>query len=570
MKNIIGRVIFTALFLQLLLAASFSVFAQTPVSGLISVNTVWATGSSPYIVTGNILVQNGVTLTIEPGVTVKFDAGKAIQIDGELIAKGERSNRIVFTSNGSQTNGYWAKIQFSDMSVDASYDSVYRYVSGSIMRYCDVLFGGGSNTGAIQCNNASPYICCCRISRSSSCGLFFSQFTARVDSSTISDNALCGIYSEELHYKGWLNILYDTIKNNPYGGIFFGYSGSSFAEGTLNTISRCVFIANAGHGAIWVDDQVHHLNISKNIFTGNSSTMGGAIYFNSAIYINIYCNQFINNHSSGQGGAILFSTGMNLNSSTIQSNIFRNNTSSGQGAAIFLDGGYDNHPSTYKIFNNFLRNNYSSAGGVLYIRGNQGTSSVVTEFQVTNNYFIDNQTPYALFIETFKGTISHNNFMNPVCEYELYNNNGSGELNVSAVENYWGTGGTQHVDSAIYDFFDDANHSYVNYLPVLSEVIYVDTTCVPPPVGLSIPRKSATLLSFRPNPCSDYTEITLDRRLADGELEMFNSFGKKVLTLEHIGSDHIILKKGNLAAGLYIVRIIDRDYRFFTGKLIIE
>jgi hypothetical protein len=172
--------IIAVIIFNLLLVQSIWVMAQTPVSGLIASNTLWTSGSSPYIVTGNLLVQLGVTLTIGPGVTVKVDDGKAIQIDGELIASGTSSNRIVFTSNGSLTNGYWLKIQFSDLSTDAVYGLGGKYISGSIMKYCDVIYGGGSQTGSIQCNNASPYISNCKIIRSSSSGIFFSGLTVRM------------------------------------------------------------------------------------------------------------------------------------------------------------------------------------------------------------------------------------------------------------------------------------------------------------------------------------------------------------------------------------------------------
>ena len=50
------------------------VVAQTEVSGVISSNTTWVVSSSPYIVTGNILINESGTLTIEPGVLIKFDS----------------------------------------------------------------------------------------------------------------------------------------------------------------------------------------------------------------------------------------------------------------------------------------------------------------------------------------------------------------------------------------------------------------------------------------------------------------------------------------------------------------
>ena len=46
--------------------------ADTPVSGLITINTTWDQAGNPYLVTGDIAVNNGVTLTIDPGVIIKF------------------------------------------------------------------------------------------------------------------------------------------------------------------------------------------------------------------------------------------------------------------------------------------------------------------------------------------------------------------------------------------------------------------------------------------------------------------------------------------------------------------
>src|SRR5436190_2598190 len=93
----------------------FNCIAQTNVSGFISANTTWNLAGSPYIVVGNALLSPGYTLTIQPGVVVKFNTDKALQIDGELIAIGTPTNRIIFTSNQSlPAAGDWAKIYFSD------------------------------------------------------------------------------------------------------------------------------------------------------------------------------------------------------------------------------------------------------------------------------------------------------------------------------------------------------------------------------------------------------------------------------------------------------------------------
>lgn len=69
------------------------------VSGIFSKDTTWTAANSPYIVIGDILIEENVNLTIEPGVTIKFDADKYIRVDGSFYAVGTESQIITFTSN---------------------------------------------------------------------------------------------------------------------------------------------------------------------------------------------------------------------------------------------------------------------------------------------------------------------------------------------------------------------------------------------------------------------------------------------------------------------------------------
>src|SRR5438477_8961952 len=92
-KNILTAVI-------LITVISFSVSAQTNVSGGIFANTTWTKANSPYIVVDTVVVFPNDTLTIEPGVTVKFNDNKILQIrQGGLIANGTITDSITFTSN---------------------------------------------------------------------------------------------------------------------------------------------------------------------------------------------------------------------------------------------------------------------------------------------------------------------------------------------------------------------------------------------------------------------------------------------------------------------------------------
>ena len=84
--------------------------AETIVSSDIISDTTWTLAGSPYVVSGFLEIDSSVTLTIEPGVVVKFDTGAELSVSGDLRAEGTESQPIYFTSFlddtvGGDTNG---------------------------------------------------------------------------------------------------------------------------------------------------------------------------------------------------------------------------------------------------------------------------------------------------------------------------------------------------------------------------------------------------------------------------------------------------------------------------------
>lgn len=102
-----SSVFLTALIVVSLVVVSAlgSVMASgTSVSGIIVTDTTWALAGSPYTLIGNVLVNNGVTLTIQAGVSVNLTS-YYIMVNGTLQAVGDNSNPVTFIEN--QNNYYY-------------------------------------------------------------------------------------------------------------------------------------------------------------------------------------------------------------------------------------------------------------------------------------------------------------------------------------------------------------------------------------------------------------------------------------------------------------------------------
>ncbi len=83
-------------------------FAQssTSISGILTTNTVWTKSFSPYSFTGSVTVSSGVSLTVEPGVTINLN-GYPMTVNGVLNATGTDMAKI-YINNIDSSNGVFA------------------------------------------------------------------------------------------------------------------------------------------------------------------------------------------------------------------------------------------------------------------------------------------------------------------------------------------------------------------------------------------------------------------------------------------------------------------------------
>ena len=106
--------------------------AQTNVSGGIYTSETWTTAGSPYVVSGNLVLFEGVDLTVEPGVHVQFNPGASLEVRGKLIAIGTETDSIYFTSSlSSPVMNSWNGIKVIGTDTSNPIDQVtMHYVKG--------------------------------------------------------------------------------------------------------------------------------------------------------------------------------------------------------------------------------------------------------------------------------------------------------------------------------------------------------------------------------------------------------------------------------------------------------
>jgi Divergent InlB B-repeat domain/Right handed beta helix region len=95
----------------------------TSVSGVISTDTTWTAAGGPYLMVGNVGVDTGVTLTIEPGVSVEAQGNYTLQVAGKVDARGTTAAPVSFGCV-SNTRSCWGGIQFTSAQSGSIFDHV--------------------------------------------------------------------------------------------------------------------------------------------------------------------------------------------------------------------------------------------------------------------------------------------------------------------------------------------------------------------------------------------------------------------------------------------------------------
>lgn len=314
--------------LILLLLCSVAVNVKAAfVSGSITTNTTWTLANSPYIVNGNLTVDSGVVLTIQPGVEVRVDSTYFFQVDGTLVAAGTSADTIKFTSNSANPALHpWEGIRFTLKSVDTSklqyclftYADVSINTTGAKLKINNSTFK--HNNIAIQINSTSGYpyvdyvfINKCLITQNDT-GIYDTGswlINSKVTENEISFNSI-GL-REENSRQGLRN-----FNDNHFNYNTIGYSASGGQFGSR----RNTFRGNTMYGVYFAPSTPDALGyISENTFIYNAT----AIYIDNVSTVNVYYNTIAYN-GIGIDDNLSYTGTVSSNSVGLFSNCYLGNT----------------------------------------------------------------------------------------------------------------------------------------------------------------------------------------------------------------------------------------------------
>ena len=293
MKNILINLTIS---FNVLILSFFSTSGQTNVSGIINTTTTWTLANSPYIVTDTVFVTSLtdtiITLTIEPGVIVKFEKNKSIILkDAYLLAEGNSNDSITFTSNSiDPVSNRWDGIILTN------------YVSIAIFRYCNfnyaknavtskILYNGNGSVGLFNCslfnnikgvysdyNSASFFIDSCTFRNNSdwAIDLALQSSIKRIKHSNIIDNGNGVSISTQTEME---NCIVDS-----------NFQGIKITTAFGITIINCEVKYNRGTG-LYGYDLGYNTIISNNQIENNYL----GCEFHSFGNVNFTCNRICNN-----------------------------------------------------------------------------------------------------------------------------------------------------------------------------------------------------------------------------------------------------------------------------------
>jgi hypothetical protein len=261
--------------------------------------------NSPYTLAEPLTVNSGITLTIEPGVTVIMNLNVYLQVYGTIVARGNSAEKI-FVHGGEirltpNSTGWNEQTASGSVIENAIFDSATITVSNS------AKINNNTIDGAINVNGGSPYILNNTIYGSHAainiCGgspqIKYNQLVGGINSNSsvrfpiISNNYVVGPVVVE---GGSPVISGNLITSINYQSIGIGLTGYNFGDDKLyNAVVTDNIVVgfltgicwNAGEGAIIARNLIENCS-GAGLSIGSNAKVENNTIRNSSIGIRIY------------------------------------------------------------------------------------------------------------------------------------------------------------------------------------------------------------------------------------------------------------------------------------------
>lgn len=462
--------------------------ANEPVGGTISENKTW-TNDKTYLVQSNLVVADGVTLTIQAGTEILFTGNFNFSVGGTLIADGTQSQPIRFRG---QSGNSWGRIYYYDFSVDAVTDISGTYQSGNILRWAQIE----NASQGIYCQANTPYITHVTLTGGGlNCTLGETAFWLQDNNLTNGVAVSRGgqvwrnnISGGSLNLSGRATVHENTVN----GGITVGSSSDvqdNATDGLINAPGTSIVENNTiSSGGISTGDSsiVQENEVSGGgISTGSSSSVmsntvtGGGITLGSGCIANRNNIENATNWGISTSGSVTLTfnrivggaNGVSLSGGIMRNNLVANNN----GVGLQING------NTTLISNTFTGN-----------KGNTIKLVFATSLILHGNN-----------LEGNKGTYDIENLI-PKTTYPV----------IPAKNNWWGTTSDIIIMQRIHDWKDgDLTLGQVDYSPASIDPIqnapaYLRSVTLTPPSPVGIETVSFYLLFSKPMDFNYHPELS--------------------------------------------------------------
>ncbi|MCW4023503.1 MAG: hypothetical protein NWF01_00505 [Candidatus Bathyarchaeota archaeon] len=480
MKSCLTVFLIVTLLAALVMVNFGAVQAASNVSGIITTDTTWTKTGSPYELTGNVLINHGVTLTIEAGATVNFN-GYELMVNGTLIARGASGEEIHFNGGELELTPFstpWDEATGTGSIID------YCISSSTLLCSWDTKISNSYIDGRVCVSGNYSII----IGNTITQGVAISTYSSGNITNNIimGTNAISGKSIETSN--GNPVITHNTIQN----GIFIGAPGGNrraSATVSYNTINGDVSIAD--------DSVISYNTITSDVLLSGESILTSNMISGEVTVTGRNVTILENTISGGDAGVSLPDAGMYSSATvTIAGNtIFDCGTGIYVGENFYIRGSEVWGSNDAAITDNLI---YNCTYGI----HTKSNATAEKNTVVYNTYGIKGGLlQYNLIAYNTCGVLgaTKSNY-NSIYGNSQYNMDlgspGGGMMggyvvsDVDATNNWWGTTDSSAINQTFYDYYTDFILGKVIYIPFLTAPDPQTPTSTTIPSFTSIPTLS--------------------------------------------------------------------------------